>query len=106
MSAAWVSAACALCVAVAGLLVWGGRTAFRLIKRTMHFLDDYFGEPSRAGVPERPGVMSRLQALSDDLSEIRGQVFPNGGHSLRDDVKQIRDRMEQLESQRSDREDA
>ena len=79
------------------------RWAWRLLRRTTHFLDDYFGEPSRDGIPAKPGVMARLQALTDDvaqvgvqvgqntadLSRIKSQVFPNGGTSLRDAVDSV-----------------
>ena len=117
MSAAWITALSSLVVAVLALLGWLGRTVWRIISRTTRFLDDYFGEPARAGQPERPGVMARLQALERTLSDVRAETKPNGGTSLRDvvhraandaaDVKRqvtrLAGRVEQIEQQRKDR---
>lgn len=75
--------------------------------------------------------MARLQTLTDDVSTISAQVFPNGGSSLRDavdhvatdlkahrevtspairqlssDVADMRGRIELFETQRSGREDS
>ena len=130
MSAAWFSALTALTVAVCGIAAWAVRWAWRVLKRTTHFLDDFFGEPERDGLAARPGVMARLQALTDDVCVISAQVFPNGGSSLRDavdqvsadlkehreitspairqlssDVADMRGRMELFETQRARRED-
>lgn len=130
MSPAWLSAITAIIIAVCGIAAWAARWAWRILKRTTHFLDDYFGEPERDGLVARPGVMARLQDLTDDLTSVRAQVFPNGGTSLRDavdhvaadltahrevtspairqlteDVADMRGRMELFETQRAGRED-
>ena len=103
MSPAWFSALTALVVAVCGIATWAARWAWRILKRTTHFLDDFFGEPERDGLAARPGVMARLQDLTDELggistqvrlntkelSRISAQVFPNGGTSLRDAVDNL-----------------
>ena len=89
MDPAWFSALTALSIAVFGIAGWAARWAWRILKRTTHFLDDYFGEPPRDGLPAKPGVMARLQDLTDDVTKIRAQVFPNGGTSLRDAVDQV-----------------
>lgn len=34
-------------------------------KRLAHFLDDWFGEEARPGIPARPGVMERLERLEE-----------------------------------------
>lgn len=82
-------------------------------KRWDDFFDDYFGQPEeeRDGVviPGRPGVMKRLQDGEDSranmtnvLNELRDEVTavssrldyelsPNSGHSLRDEVRDIKD---------------
>jgi archaellum component FlaC len=69
----------------------------------MKFLDDYFGEPARPGVPERPGVMARLQRVEDLAREIRNETTTNGGTSMKDEIRRtasqvgtIRSKVEQL----------
>jgi hypothetical protein len=124
MDPAWVTAAVALAGITGTVLVFVGRWAFKILSRTTRFLDDYFGEAARDGMPARPGVMSRLGGLESKVSEIRAEVHPNGGNSLRDDVQRaardvttlrgevgevqsavtdVRSRLELFEQQRSDR---
>jgi hypothetical protein len=107
---AWVTAAVALVCAVCGLVAWAGRWAWRILRRTTRFLDDYFGEPAHDGLAARPGVMTRLQTVEHIITEVHGQVFPNGGTSLRDlvhqtatDVSALRGRVELFEHQREGR---
>jgi hypothetical protein len=120
VNAAWLTAFTALAAAVGGLLVWGGRLAWRLITRTLNFLDDWAGEGARPGVEARPGVMARLLAMERAVAEVRAETRPNGGHSLRDvvhrtandvaDIKAdqaaMRARIEQFEHQRQERDHA
>lgn len=115
----------ALAVAVFGLLGWVGRHAWRISRRTSHFLDDYFGEPARNGLAARPGVMARLQSVEQlvtdcmaELAKVAAETRPNGGSSLHDvmarteqAVEQIRaeqaatrTRMEQIEQRRTESE--
>lgn len=68
----------------------------RFARRLVHFVDDWFGEPERDGVPERPGVMRRLQLIDDHgertdgrLDAIEHQLSPNSGKSLHDAVTRI-----------------
>jgi hypothetical protein len=63
-------------------------------RRVSDFLEDWNGEESRPGVPERPGVMSRLAALEADVVTIRAEVSPNHGGSLKDAVERIDERTE------------
>lgn len=118
MSAAWLTALAALVTAIGGLVVWGLRQVWRLITRTMRFLDDWAGEAPRPGVPARPGVMARLLAMERAVVEVRAETKPNGGSSLRDvvhrtandvsdvktDVGELRRRIEQFERERERRE--
>ena len=90
MDPAWITAALALAAAVLGCLAWLGRKVWRGWQRTENFLDDWGGHPERPGVPARPGVMERLQSVEFTLGEVRGQIFPNGGTSMRDDLNAVR----------------
>ncbi|MGV2914526.1 hypothetical protein [Streptomyces alfalfae] len=98
------------------LLVWGGavslagglltlawravRGTARFGRRVDEFIDDWRGEPSRPGVPARPGVMERMEGLEDrmggvedDLQRIKHELYPNSGGSLRDAVDQANARL-------------
>ena len=86
---AWISALVALgTLSLAVLTVLLGK-GWRVVTRTTHLLDDMLGEPARPGVPERPGVMQRLQSLTDDIARVQAQVIPNGGSSLRDAIDHL-----------------
>ena len=90
MSAAWVTAACAVAAILAGLMVWAVRWVWKILIRTLQFLHDWEGEPEREGVAARPGVMLRLHSVEDSLAKVLTEVSPNGGRSLRDDVARMR----------------
>lgn len=42
-----------------------------ILKKLQQFLDDFQGEEPRPGVPERPGVMKRLETLENDVKELK-----------------------------------
>jgi hypothetical protein len=85
----WITAATALVLAVVGGIAWFTRWAWRLLRRTQDFLDDWGGHPERKGVPARAGVMERLQSVELIVTDVRGELYPNGGGSLRDAVHVI-----------------
>jgi hypothetical protein len=82
------------------LAVKGVRVAIGLLLRIEEFLDDWRGAPGRPGVAERPGVMqrlvdsdarqtameARLGAMESALEEVRHEMVPNSGKSLKDQV--------------------
>ncbi|MEU0797184.1 hypothetical protein ABZ342_44580 [Amycolatopsis sp. NPDC005961] len=65
------------------------KPAFLAVRRISHFFDDWFGEQARPGVPERPGVMARLEQMQVDLDKVKHEMWPNSGGSLRDAVDRL-----------------
>ncbi|MDX3746708.1 hypothetical protein [Streptomyces sp. AK08-02] len=78
--------------ALAGMiiLIWRGvRGIRRVIERVDTFADDWAGVRSRPGVPERPGVMVRLDRIEEQLQSVQHELRPNSGQSLRDAVDRV-----------------
>lgn len=86
MNPEWVAALVALVVAVVAGLGWAVRWAWRVLRRVVHFLDDYAGQPARDGLPARPGLMARLQSVEELVAKVVAETTPNGGGSMRDEV--------------------
>lgn len=133
MNPEWVAALTAFTVAVVTGMAWGTRRAWHATRwlwhigrRTSRFLDDYFGEPARDGLPARPGIMGRLKSVEDavghvasEIAKVAVETMPNDGTSMHDvlarteqSVDEIRSeqvkmraRMELFETQRGERED-
>ena len=119
MNPAWVASLTALTVAVFGLIGWGARHGWRLLRGTYEFLDEWGGKPAHRGLPATPGVVAQLAEHEKLLSKLVAETQPNGGSSLHDvmarteraveeiraEQAKMRARMEQLETQRHDRDD-
>ena len=125
MNPAWVASLTALTTAVFGLIAWAARHGCRLLRGTAEFLSEWGGKPAHHGLPATPGVVARLQSIEEvvaqgasGLAKIAMETKPNGGSSLHDvmsrteraveeirrEQAKMRARMEQLETQRGDRE--
>lgn len=109
MNPAWIAAIGSLAGIVLGMLVWIGRSGWRMFRRTDQFLEDWNGVAADSGHPLRPGVLQRLSALEISMTDVQAQVHMNGGGSLRDEVKrteanvgQIQGQMDTLQEQVSD----
>lgn len=80
--------------------------AFKLIKRFIHFLDDYFGVDARPGFDKIPGVAERIKNIEDNLGYlcrrvdfVEKELQPNHGTSLRDSINRIEKRVLELEDE-------
>lgn len=61
--------------------VWKGvRGVWRFMRKVNNFIDDLNGEPARDGVPERPGLMRRMEAVEQTMrGHLDWHVDPTGG---------------------------
>ena len=84
-------------VTAIGVIGVGVHKATLLIKRFIHFLDDYFGEEERPGFEGRPGMQERLAYMESEISCISYEMRPNSGTSIKDAIGRIEKRLEQLE---------
>ena len=99
MDPGWVVAFASLATAVLTITVWFARISWRFTSRIMRFMDDYFGEPSAPGRPERPGVMVRLERLEAMSNDISHQVHLNSGATMRDTVQRTEAGVKRLETE-------
>jgi archaellum component FlaC len=104
--------ALAAIITAATVLIVAIRRVSKVIKKAVHFFDDYFGEDERPGVQRRPGISERLSSMESCLNKvderlgtveykiesIEKELQPNSGSSLRDAINRIEDRVETLES--------
>jgi hypothetical protein len=80
-----------------GVISVGIHKATKLVKRFIHFLDDYFGEEPRPGFEGRPGMQERLKFMEEEIACISFEMRPNHGTSIKDAVGRIEERLEKLE---------
>jgi hypothetical protein len=84
-------------VTAIGVIGVGVYKASKLIKRFIHFLDDYFGEEERPGFEGRPGMQERLKFMEEEIACISFEMRPNHGTSIKDAVSRIEKRLDALE---------
>lgn len=63
-----------------------GRRVGPFIRRVVHLVDDFAGEPARPGQVARPGLMERLTTVEARVENTQYHVQPNGGGSAHDDL--------------------
>ncbi len=81
-----------------GVISVGIYKAAKLLKRFIHFLDDYFGEEARPGFQGRPGMQERLRFMEEEIACISFEMRPNHGTSIKDAVGRIEERLDKLEN--------
>jgi hypothetical protein len=81
-----------------GVIGVGLHKATKLVKRFIHFLDDYFGEEERPGFEGRPGMQERLKFMEEEIACISFEMRPNHGTSIKDAIGRIEDRLDKLEN--------
>lgn len=74
----------ALWVGIVGGVIAGFKWVRPFLRKLIDFVDDVAGEPARPGVPARPGLMERLASVEGDVAQVKHEVLPNTGTSLRD----------------------
>jgi hypothetical protein len=84
-------------VTAIGVIGVGLHKATKLVKRFIHFLDDYFGEEERPGFEGRPGMQERMRIIEQELKCVSYEMRPNSGTSIKDAIARIEKRLEQLE---------
>jgi hypothetical protein len=84
-------------VTAIGVIGVGIRKATLLVKRFIHFLDDYFGEEARPGFEGRAGMQERMRIIEQELKCVSYEMRPNSGTSIKDAIARIEKRLEQLE---------
>jgi hypothetical protein len=92
----WLMTIAATITAI-GVIGVGLYKATKLVKRFIHFLDDYFGEEPRPGFDGRPGMQERLKFMEEEIACISFEMRPNHGTSIKDAVGRIEERLDKLE---------
>ena len=84
-------------VTAIGVIGVGLHKVTKLVKRFIHFLDDYFGEEERPGFEGRPGMQERLKFMEEEIACISFEMRPNHGTSIKDAIARIENRLDKLE---------
>lgn len=82
---------------VSGALLAGLYLRFRpRLKRLSQLLEDWHGTDARPGVPARPGVMVRLEALEQRTAVLEKELRPNGGGSIKDQITSMTEQLSEI----------
>jgi hypothetical protein len=84
-------------VTVGGAALWAWTQAKTQRLRNDRFDRDWYGETERPGVPARPGVLEQLYTVRTEVGEIKAEVFPNHGSSIKDSVDRMDLRLKTVE---------
>lgn len=68
----------------AAAVVVYARRLISLLSGITDIARDWSGEPARPGVPEKPGVMIRLERIESDVTELKYHSQPDHGGSYYD----------------------
>jgi len=96
--------------AVTAILLFAIKIA-KIIKKVVHFLDDFIGEEERPGQDARPGFSERLtnmeecmgsvkdqmEIIQEDVKAINKEMHPNSGSSIKDSLNRIEKRVNEVE---------
>jgi uncharacterized small protein (DUF1192 family) len=106
LTPAWLTALVTLVTLAGGFAVWTARHLWKMFRRGTRFLDDFFGEPAREGLPAKPGVMARLGSVEELAGRVAAEMTFNHGASLRDivhqtasDVRDLKDNQQAVSAQ-------
>ena len=101
--------------AITAIILFAGKLV-KFIKKVIHFLDDFIGEEERPGMPARPGLSERISKMEEcmgsvkgqmseikeDIDEIKIEMRPNSGTTIRDSLNRIEVKVHQLEDKMID----
>jgi hypothetical protein len=58
-------------------------------RKIIQMVEDFNGTTARPGVPQRPGVMARLQTLDERVDAVHTEVNYNHGTTIKDAITRI-----------------
>lgn len=94
--------------AITAIILFAGKL-IKFVKKIIHFLDDFIGEEERPGQAARPGFSQRLfnmencmSSVKDDIEQIKIEMQPNSGSTIRDAINRIEKRLNDVEEKITD----
>jgi hypothetical protein len=83
-------------VATIGIIIGFIRAVNPVMHRLNNLMDDWFGEQQRPGVPERKGVMQRLEDQDEVLASLRHKVEPIVDDTAEGNHQEVLAKLEQI----------